>query len=30
MSKLAEWAYCPECEDLVKFTVQDEIIEESI
>ena len=28
MSKLAEWAYCPKCEDLVKFTVQDEIIEE--
>lgn len=28
VSKLAEWAYCPKCEDLVKFTVQDEIIEE--
>lgn len=28
MSKLAEWAYCSKCEDLVKFTVQDEIIEE--
>jgi len=26
--KLTERAYCSECEDLVKFTVQDEIIEE--
>ena len=26
--KLTERAYCPKCEDLVKFTVQDEIIEE--